>query len=374
MKIAILSCFYPYRGGISQFNACLSGELGKNHTVRAFNFRRQYPEFLFPGKTQYVTEDDNAVPVESTSLLDTANPFSYVTTYRAIREWGPDLVITRYWMSWFAPSLGFVTRRLRRDGCKVISILDNVIPHEPRPFDTPLTKYFLKGSDGFVTMCRAVADDLRRLAPDAEYTVIPHPLYEHFGDRIPKEEARKRLGVETGCHTILFFGLIREYKGLDILLEAFSGLPDSYRLIIAGEPYGSFDRYREIIGRIPDNGRIHLFLRYINDAEVSTFFSASDVVVLPYRSATQSGISSISYHFEVPMIVTDTGGLRETIGDRGTGLVTDECTPEAIRSCIEEYFGDPSIQDACTGNIKKEKERLSWREFCRKLLEFADKI
>ena len=176
MKIAILSCFYPYRGGISQFNACLYGELGKSHQVRAFNFSRQYPSFLFPGKTQYVTEDDNAVPVESISLLDTANPFTYRRTAETIKEWGPDLVLTRYWMSYFAPSLGYVTRRLRGH-CKVISILDNVVPHESRFFDTPLTKYFLGGSDGYVTLCNAVADDLLRLRPDARYTVIPHPLY-----------------------------------------------------------------------------------------------------------------------------------------------------------------------------------------------------
>ena len=147
MKIAILSCFYPYRGGISQFNACLYGELGKEHIVRAFNFKRQYPDFLFPGKTQYVTADDEAVPVESISLLDTANPFTYAATLKAIRDWKPDLLIVRYWMSYFAPSLGFITRHMKKH-CTVISILDNVIPHEPHFFDRPFTKYFLKGSHG----------------------------------------------------------------------------------------------------------------------------------------------------------------------------------------------------------------------------------
>ena len=373
MKIAILSCFYPYRGGISQFNACLYGELGKSHQVRAFNFSRQYPSFLFPGKTQYVTEDDNAVPVESISLLDTANPFTYRRTAETIKEWGPDLVLTRYWMSYFAPSLGYVTRRLRGH-CKVISILDNVVPHEPRFFDTPLTKYFLGGSDGYVTLCNAVADDLLRLRPDARYTVIPHPLYSHFGQKIPREEAEKALGLEHGKKNILFFGLIREYKGLDILLEAFAGLPDEYRLIVAGEPYGPFDRYRKIIDGMDDGGRVKLFLRYIRDAEVSSFFSASDVVVLPYRSATQSGISSISYHFEVPMIVTGAGGLKEMIGDRGTGIVARDCSPEAIREEILEYFSNPSTAGNCIMNIRKEKERLSWGSFCRKLVEFYETL
>ncbi len=374
MKIAILSCFYPYRGGISQFNACLYEELGREHQVKAFNFRRQYPEFLFPGKTQYVTQDDNAVPVESVSLLDTANPFTYISTLKAIREWNPDLVLTRYWMSYFAPSLGYVTGHLKGGHCRVISILDNVIPHEPRFFDTPLTKYFLKGSDGYVTLCQSVADDLLRLRPDARHSVIFHPLYSHFGQKIPREEAERALGLEKGKRNILFFGLIRDYKGLDILLEAFAGLPEDYRLIVAGEPYGSFDKYQKIMDGIGGKERIRLFLRYIKDSEVSTFFSAADVVVLPYRSATQSGISSVSYHFEVPMIVTDTGGLKETIGDRGTGIVAGECSPEAIRAEITRYFSDPDIARTCIMNIRKEKERLSWREFCRKLLDFYELI
>lgn len=373
MKIAILSCFYPYRGGISQFNACLYGELGKGNIVKAFNFRRQYPECLFPGKTQYVTQDDNAVPIESVSLLDTANPFSYISTLRAIRKWKPDLLLVRYWMSWFAPSLGFITRHIGKD-IKTISILDNVIPHERRFFDTPLTRYFLGGSDGYVTLCQAVADDLLKLRPDAKYTVIPHPLYSHFGKREERAEAEKRLGLAGGMKTILFFGLIRDYKGLDILFEAFGRLGDGYRLIVAGEPYGSFDKYRKIMDRLPNRENIHLFLKYIKDSEVSSFFSAADVAVLPYRSATQSGISAVSYHFEVPMIVTDTGGLKETIGERGTGLVAMECTPEAIETEIKKYFSVPSVRETCIGNIRAEKERLSWSRFCGDLLDFAGKL
>ena len=347
MKIAILSCFYPYRGGISQFNACLFEELGKHHTVKAFNFSRQYPDFLFPGKTQYVTEDDNAVPVASERLLDTANPFSYGRTARAILDWKPDLVITRYWMSYFAPSLGYVTRRLRKH-CKVISVLDNVVPH--------------------------VADDLLKLRPDAPYTIIQHPLYTHFGEKMLRGAAEKALGLESGKRNILFFGLIREYKGLDILLEAFAGLGKEYQLIIAGEPYGPFDKYQRIIDSIEDNGRIHTFLRYIRDSEVSAYFSAADVVVLPYRSATQSGISSVSYHFEVPMIVTDAGGLKETIGDRGTGIVVHGCSPDIVREAVGDFFADPAARQEFIVNIRKEKERLSWKEFCRRLLEFSEKI
>ena len=373
MKIAILSCFYPYRGGISQFNACLYGELSKEHIVKAFNFSRQYPEFLFPGKTQTVTADDEAVPVESESLLDTANPFSYISTYRAIREWKPDVLIVRYWMSYFAPSLGYITRRMKKH-CKVISILDNVIPHEPHFFDAPLTRYFLKGSTGSVTLCEAVSKDLLALQPDARFTVIQHPLYSHFGARKDRVEAEAGLGMAHGKKNILFFGLIREYKGLDILLEAFRNLPDDYQLIIAGEPYGSFDKYQRIIDSLPGKDRIFTDLKYIKDSEVAKYFSAADVAVLPYRSATQSGISSVSYHFEVPMIVTDVGGLKETIGDRGTGLVAGDITPEAIEHEILTYFSNPHIQEDCIRNIREEKERLSWSTFARRLTEFIGQL
>jgi glycosyltransferase involved in cell wall biosynthesis len=373
LKIAILSCFYPYRGGISQFNACLYGELSRNHDVKAFNFSRQYPEFLFPGKTQYVTEDDEAVPVESVSLLDTANPFTYIKTYRAIREWKPDVLIVRYWMSYFAPSLGYITRKMKKH-CKVISILDNVIPHEQRFFDTPLTKYFLKGSTGCVTLCEAVSEDLLKMKADARYTVIQHPLYSHFGAKKAREEAEQKLGLKSGKKNILFFGLIRKYKGLDILLEAFEKLPDDYQLIIAGEPYGSFEPYQKIIDRLPGKDRIVKVLKYIKDSEVSDYFSAADLAVLPYRSATQSGISSVSYHFEVPMIVTDVGGLKETIGDRGTGLVSEQGTPDAIAQEIERYFADPQIAEDCIRNIRSEKERLSWSGFAERLIGFIGEL
>ena len=373
MKIAILSCFYPYRGGISQFNACLYSELSKNHIVKAFNFKRQYPEFLFPGKTQFVTADDEAVPVESESLLDTANPFSYISTYKTIRDWEPDLLIVRYWMSYFAPSLGYITRKMKRH-CKVISILDNVIPHEPRFFDTPLTRYFLKGSTGSVTLCEAVSRDLLEISPDARYTVIQHPLYSHFGEKKDRKEAERKLGLASGKKNILFFGLIRTYKGLDILLEAFNLLTEDYQLIIAGEPYGSFDKYQKIIDKSSGKERIFKNLKYIKDSEVTDYFSAADLAVLPYRSATQSGISSVSYHFEVPMIVTDVGGLKETIGDRGTGIVAAEGTPECISNEIIRYFNDPEIKEGCISAIRVEKERLSWKTFAQRLEEFYSQL
>ena len=368
MRIALLSSFYPLRGGISQFNASMLVGLGKCHIVKAFSFSRQYPDFLFPGKTQYVTPEDEALPVEAEAILDTINPLTWIKTARAIREWKPDLLVMKYWMSWFAPSLGYVARHC---GCKSVVALDNVIPHEAHWFDKPLTKYFLNGCTGFISMSDSVEKDLLTLRPDAPHILLPHPLYAHFGERMSREEAAASLGVDPAKKTLLFFGLIREYKGLDILLEAFRTLPEDYQLIIAGEPYGSFDKYQRIIDSLPGKDRVHVFPDYIRDSEVKRFFCASDVTVLPYRSATQSGISSIAYHFDVPMIVTDVGGLRGTIGDRGTGIVASVPVPEAIRAEILRYFADASLREGCRAAIGREKQRLGWDTFCTNLTDFA---
>ncbi len=373
MRIAFLSCFYPFRGGIAQFNANLYLELGKTHTVKAFNFKRQYPGLLFPGKTQYVTDDDEAVSIESEARLDTANPFTYPATYRAIRDWKPDVLIVSYWMSWFAPSLGYVARRMRKH-CKVVSILHNVIPHEKHFFDAPLTRYFLSGCSGHVTLCPEVAQDLRTLCPQAEQETLFHPVYAHFGERIPREEAEAALGLPGGSRNLLFFGLIRDYKGLDILLDAFGKLPDDFRLIIAGESYGPFEKYRKQIEASPARERIHVFNRYIKDSEVRNYFSAADLVVLPYRSATQSGISAIACHFEVPVVATDVGGLRHAVADTGIGLVADKPEAGSILAEIETFFGNENLRILCHNALRAEKERLSWQSFSRRLLDFTDNI
>lgn len=342
--------------------------LGKCHIVRAFSFSRQYPDFLFPGKTQYVTPEDEATPVEADAILDTINPLTWIRTARAIRKWKPDLLVMKYWMSWFAPSLGFVARHC---GCRSVVILDNVIPHEAHWFDRPLTRYFLKGCTGFVSLSESVQKDLLSLRPEAPHILLPHPLYAHFGPRISREEAAASLGVDPARKTLLFFGLIREYKGLDILLEAFRELPPDYQLIVAGEPYGSFDKYRKIIDTLPGKDRVYVFPDYIRDSQVKQFFCAADVAVLPYRSATQSGISSIAYHFDVPMIVTDVGGLKGTIGERGTGIVAAVPEPGTIRAEILRFFADASIREGCLKAIGQEKKRLGWDAFCEHLTEFA---
>lgn len=373
MKIAILSCFYPYRGGIAQFNANLYAELGRRHTVKAFNFKRQYPDILFPGRSQYVTEDDEAVPVESDALLDTACPLTWMKTVRAIRAWKPALVLMDYWMSWFAPSLGFVARRLKKD-FRVVSILHNVLPHEPRFFDRPLTRYFLSGCTGHLVLSEEVGRDLRRMKAAARMAVLFHPIYTHFGEKIPRAEAERRLGLAPGKKNLLFFGLIREYKGLDLLIQAFDLLDEDFQLIIAGEPYGSFEKYRRLIEASRGRERIHCHLKYLRDSEVKTFFSAADLTVLPYRSATQSGISAVSYHFEIPLVVTDVGGLREAVEGAGTGLVAEKPEPEAIAEKISDFFSDECIRRQCRISIRGEKERLSWHHFGRLLEDFADTL
>ncbi len=374
MKIAILSCFYPYRGGIAQFNANLFKELGKNHQVRAFNFKRQYPEFLFPGKTQYVTQDDVAIKIDSTPVLDSVNPFSYYSAAGEIRDFSPDLLIMRYWMSFFAPSLGCVARNIGPQ-TKIISVLDNVVPHEKRFFDTPFTKFFLNSgkNHGFVVLSESVGQDLLNLKPDARFIHIPHPLYNHFGEKCPREEAVKKLGIDPEKKTLLFFGLIRDYKGLDILLDAFELLDESYQLIIAGEPYGSFEPYRKKIDASINKSRIYLHTNYISDNEVSLYFGASDVVVLPYKSATQSGISAISYHFDVPMITTDVGGLKEAVEKPGTGVVVEFPDSKFVAEGIRNFF-DNNKKDSCIMNIQRVKNELSWRAFAEKLTDFYTKL
>jgi len=368
VKIAILSCFYPYRGGIAQFNDLLIKELGQEHTVKAYNFSRQYPNFFFPGKTQFVESYDKAVSKEPNAFLDTANPFSYIKTAKNINKWKPDILITRYWMSYFAPSLGYVARHVSKD-CKKIAIIDNVIPHEKHFFDKPLTKYFLKSNDGFITLCKTVENDLLSFKADAHIITTPHPLYCSFGNKIERDKACELLKLSPDKNNILFFGLIRKYKGLDILIKAFSLLNNNYRLIIAGEPYGSFDEYQKLIDASPNKKNISLYNRYIPDTEVYKYFSASDVCVLPYRSATQSGISSIAYNFDLPMITTSVGGLKETIGDNGTGIITESEEPEEIAAKIDYYFSNDEIRESLINNIKIEKEKLSWKKFAKKIIE-----
>lgn len=374
MKIVFLSTFYPFRGGIAQFNALLYRELEKEHDIEAVTFKRQYPGILFPGKTQYVTQEDSADPIPARRSLDSVNPFSYWSTAKAIRKQKPDLIITKYWMTFFGPCLGFVLGRQSRF-TKRIAILDNVIPHERRFFDHRFNRYFLRRNDGFIAMTEKVKADLLSYLPDAKCEVIPHPVYPQFGKKLKREEALKALDLEDlkEKRILLFFGIIRDYKGLDLLIETLGKLDDRYHLLIAGEVYGSFEKYSRLIKSLKLEHRTHVIERYIADHEVPKFFSAADVCMLTYKSATQSGITGIAQYFELPMIATKVGGLGETIEHEKTGFVCDEQRAESIASWVARYF-DEAKKETMSEALKQENQRNSWEVFARKLVRFYEEL
>ncbi|MCB0736500.1 MAG: glycosyltransferase [Bacteroidetes bacterium] len=367
MKIAYLSTFYPFRGGIAQFNAALFREFEKEHEIRAYNFTRQYPNILFPGKTQMVTEGDTADAIPNEAILDSANPITYLTAARKIKPFAPNLLVTKFWMPYFGPSLGTVSGRLRKKGTKSIAVLDNVIPHEKRPGDIQLIKYFLNRYDGFVCMSNAVKDDLLSLKPNANYILSPHPLYDHFPPKIDKAEARQKLGLPGGKKLLLYFGLIRGYKGLDLLIESLSKLPDEYELIIAGECYEDWNKYQAQIDNLGVGNRIHEHVRYIDDNDVPLFFSAADGNMLTYKTATQSGIVSIAYHFELPMLVTDVGGLRESVEPYGVGMTIDKPDVDLITKAIPSFIENISNYQS---GFTQLKSQLTWSKLASDIIEF----
>ena len=373
MKISFLSTMFPFRGGIAQFNANLYRELERQeHELQAVTFKRQYPNFLFPGETQMVTDQDVADPIPTTRLLDSVNPFTYWSTARKIRKFQPDVLLTKYWMTFFGPSLGTVAKHMLST-TKRISILDNVIPHEHRFFDGPFNRYFLKHTDGFIVMSDSVLADLLSLKPDAKYLRIDHPVYDHFGEQLDREVACKQLGLDPDKKIVLFFGFIRDYKGLDLLLDAAAQLPDDYCIVVAGEVYGSFDKYDEQIKQLGIAHKIKLFHQYIGDQDVPVYFSAADVCVLPYKSATQSGITSIAMHFNLPIIATDTGGLKELVHHEKTGLIVPQPTAPLIATTIRRYF-DEDLKTGFAAALQEEKHHHSWSNFASKLIEFSHTI
>ena len=372
MKIALLSAFYPYRGGIAQFGAQLYRALEEKNELEAFTFKRQYPDFLFPGETQFVTEDDNADQIDALRVLDTINPLSYGKTARAINEFEPDLLISQYWMTFFGPAMAGVHKRILKK-TKRISILHNVIPHEKRFFDKPANSRFLPKNEGFVVMSDAVLEDLRSLQPNAKYLRIDHPVYNQFGESLKQDQALEELDLPKGGKYILFFGFIRGYKGLDVLIEAMNDVSEDVHLIIAGEAYGSFEGYRAQINQSKAAKRIHSFVRYISDDEVKLFFSASDVCMLPYKGATQSGITAIAHHFNLPIIATDVGGLKENIKDGETGLIVSTPDSSLIAQAVNRYFSE-NLKSEFAAKIQEEKIGNTWEQFAEEILAFSETI
>ncbi|MCX7879991.1 MAG: glycosyltransferase [Ignavibacteria bacterium] len=371
MKIAYVSTFYPYRGGIAQFNANLYRALSKLCNVRAFNFSRQYPNFLFPGETQYVQSSEKVEVVPSLRILDSINPISYQKTVEEIHRYEPDIVLTKYWMPFFAPSLGFVLLRTKKK-CYNISIIDNIEPHEKIPFSKILNKFFLSQNHYFIVMSEQVQNELIKINKDARFIRLLHPLYDHFGKKIPSELAREMLNIEKNKKVLLFFGFIREYKGLDILIEAMSQLDDSYHLIVAGELYENKDKYIHLINELQIEKRISLFLRYIPDAEVPTFFSASDVCILPYKTATQSGIVGVAYNFDLPIIATNVGGLPEMIEPFRTGLIVQETSANGLAKSIEQFFQES--KEKFLKGIETYKSKANWDYFAKNILSIYEKL
>lgn len=364
MKIAFLSVFYPFRGGIAQYNSLLYEGFEEENEIEAYNFSRQYPQILFPGSTQYVTENENVLKTPSLRILDSINPISYYKTAKKINQQKPQLLLMGYWLPFLAPALGMVAKLVRKKGTKVISVLHNVTPHEHRLGDKQLSKFFLNQNDAFVVMSKTVRDDLLKLLPNAKYILHPFPIYSQFGEPIDKTEARKRLNIPQNKKVLLFFGLIRDYKGLDIAIDAFNLLNDDFVLIIAGECYGKFDSYQHQINNNINKERIAQHIKYITDDEVVNYFSAADLNVLPYKTATQSAVVALAYQFNSPVLVADVGGLRDMVEPYGTGLVVDKPDANLIARGIEDFF-TTKMEVACKQNIKKFKEDYSWSNLAK---------
>lgn len=371
MRIAILSTFYPFRGGIAQFNGALYNELKKNHEVKAFNFSTQYPSLFFPGKTQYVDENDGAYKIESIRSLSSINPISYGKTVTLIKDYKPDLLIVGYWMPFMAPSLGFVAKKMRLT-CEVMAIVHNAIPHEVSKLDQTLNDYFFKRIDKVVTLSNSVKSDILRYYPNKNIKVLHHPIYEHFGRKTDKAQARFELNLKSDKKYLLFFGLIRAYKGLDVAIKALSHLPSDYHLIIAGEAYEPFDKYSQLIEELKLIERVKIINAYIADEQVKFYFSAVDACILPYKSATQSGIIAIAHHFNTPVFASDVGGLSEFIEDGKTGFLVESENDQQFAEKIELFFNSHQI-DEFERNQEVKGNQFTWEYFCEELLTYSIK-
>lgn len=370
-KILILGPAWPYRGGLAAYNERLAEELQKDADVEIWTFTLQYPKFLFPGKSQYATE---AAPphLNITRRINSINPLNWLKLGRQIRKMKPDLIIAKYWLPLMGPALGSLIRLGKRGTTKAFSILDNVVPHEKRPGDVAFTKYFLKPVDAFIAMSQSVLDDLKVFEPNKPVSLIPHPIYDNYGTPVSKLAARAVLKLDAGKRYILFFGFIRQYKGLDLLLQAMADerlKQLDVHLIVAGEYYEDATPYNELLARLQLGDRVLMHTDFIPNDAVKNYFCAADLVVQPYKSATQSGISQIAYHFEKPMVVTRVGGLLEMVPDNVVGF---QCEPEPadIAAKIEQYYVENREADM-TAAVHAEKEKYSWDRLAKEILRLT---
>ena len=364
-KICIIGPAYPLRGGLASFNERLAYAYQENgHTVKLYTFSLQYPAIFFPGKTQ-ISEDPAPKNLDIEVCINSVNPFNWLSIGRRINKENFDLIIVRFWIPFMGPSLGTILRRIKRNGkTKIVGLIDNIIPHEKRIGDTILAQYFVNAVDGFVVMSRAVEQEMQGFVKQQKVSYVPHPIYDIYGDAIPQAKAKERLQLEKASLHILFFGFIRAYKGLDILIEAMSHqvVKDlNLKLVVAGEYYDQQEKYESQITALRLSDSIILHTHFISNEEVVNYFSAADLVVQPYRTATQSGISQIAYHFEKPMVVTNVGGLPEIVDHQKNGYVVP-VQAGAIANAIGDFFNQNKSAEF-TQAVKEKKKEFSWSNF-----------
>lgn len=370
MKIIIIGPAYPYRGGIAHYTGLLyKNLLKKDHSVKIFNFKRLYPKFLFPGKTQFETSPE-IEKIESERVIDSINPLNWlIAGFKIVKE-KPDLVIFKYWLPFFAPCFGSISAIVKIfSKAKIIFFCHNITPHEKFPLGKLLTKFAFAFSDHFIVQSSVVEEDLLKIKPKAKYKKVFHPIYEIFGKAIDKNEARKILGIKPDEKLLLFFGYIRAYKGLDILLRAMKFILSEFpvKLLIVGEFYENPQKYFKIVEEDGIADFVIFKSEYVPNEDVKIYFSASDLVVLPYLSATQSGIVQIAYNFSKPVITTNVGGLPEVVQDGITGLIVDP-SPEKLAQAIVKFFNE-NLGPIFSRNIEEEKEKFSWENLIRTIEE-----
>lgn len=376
-SVILIGPAHPLRGGLATFDQRLATEfIRENYDCPIYSFSLQYPDFLFPGTTQYSTEPP---PQDLTILsrINSINPLNWWSVGEELRRRRPDIIVVRYWLPLMGPALGTILRRVRKNRhTRIIAITDNVIPHEKRPGDKPFTRYFLNACDAFITMSEKVMADLRSFQPSKPARQALHPLYDNFGEPIPQSEARARLrekGVDIGDkdRVLLFFGFIRKYKGLDIALEAMADARIrklGIKLLVAGEFYEDAAPYQEQIDRLGIRDLLLLRTDFIPDSEVRNYLCAADAVIQPYRNATQSGVTPLAYHFEKPMIVSNVGGLPALVPHEKVGLVA-EPEPAAMADAMLRFFtlGESFFIPA----LRSEKEKYSWSRLTATIVELS---
>jgi glycosyltransferase involved in cell wall biosynthesis len=368
LKIVLVGTAYPLRGGIAHYIGLLWKYLSQRHEVRIVTFSRQYPKLLFPGKTQDET-GDAGVPVDSVQWIDSINPFTWIRTGLRIRAMEADLVLFKFWMPFFAPAYGTIAALARRGGrTKTVFICDNVIPHEKRPGDKLLTQFAFRFIDGYVVQSKAVERDLKLWKRDPVFASLPHPVYEIFGEEIGKSEARAQLAaldpalqLQADEKVLLFFGYVRDYKGLDVLLDAMPSILARMKvtLLVVGEFYNNEQQYRDQVTRLGIGHAVRFHADYVPNENVGLFFSAADILTLPYKTATQSGIIQIAYNYNRPVIATDVGGLGEVIVDGVTGAIIPPGQPALLADAVCDFY-ERTLFDSYRANVIEEKKKYSW--------------